>query len=113
MTFNKRGRGARNDAEWARDIQHRLERLEAATNVRVGGWVLNEQDGQLIATAKGQRILLSDALLSDNPLNPPTLSPARQKMLLPMLAELTNNLGIDLQTPSGFIKTLKKALGLL
>lgn len=39
------------DAQWARDVEHRLAALEGQrTAVRIGGWVISEQGGELVAT---------------------------------------------------------------
>jgi hypothetical protein len=58
----RRGRAPRTDAEWAREIQRRLGALESSTTVRIGPWVLSAQDGKLVATTEGQRLVLSDML---------------------------------------------------
>ena len=61
-TAGRRGRAPRTDAEWARDIQRRVEDLENATTVRVGSWVLNVQDGDLVAsTASGVTVVLVES----------------------------------------------------
>ena len=52
-TIGRRGRPPRTDPEWARDIQRRIEALEDSVSVRVGPWVLNVKDGDLIATSPG------------------------------------------------------------
>lgn len=60
-TAGRRGRPPRTDAEWARDIQRRLEALEDSTSVRIGDWVLNVVNGDLIATRPGTRVVLGEA----------------------------------------------------
>lgn len=52
-TIGRRGRPPRTDPEWARDIQRRVEALEDSVSVRIGPWVLNVKDGDLIATSPG------------------------------------------------------------
>lgn len=59
---SRRGRPPRTDAEWAREIQRRLEVLESATTVRIGQWVLSVKDGDLIAsTASGTQVVIGQA----------------------------------------------------
>lgn len=59
---SRRGRPPRTDAEWAREIQRRLEVLESATTVRIGEWVLSIKDGNLIAsTASGTQVVLAES----------------------------------------------------
>ena len=59
---SKRGRPPRTDAEWAREIQRRLEVLESATTVRIGQWVLSVSNGDLIAsTASGTQVIIGEA----------------------------------------------------
>lgn len=60
-TAGRRGRPPRTDVEWARDIQRRLEALEDSTSVRIGDWVLNVKDGDLIATTIGTTVVLGKA----------------------------------------------------
>lgn len=60
-TAGRRGRAPRTDAEWARDIQRRIEALEDSTSVRIGPWVLNFKDNKLIATTKGTTVVLAEA----------------------------------------------------
>jgi hypothetical protein len=62
MRGSRRGRAPRTDPEWAREIQRRIDSLESSTTVRIGPWVLSAQDGQLVATAAGQRVVLSEIL---------------------------------------------------
>jgi len=49
------------DAEWARDTEHRIRRLESGSStVRVGQWVLSDRDGELVATSlDGRSFVLS------------------------------------------------------
>lgn len=57
----RRGRAPRTDAEWAREMQRRIAALESAVSVRIGPWVLSvAEDGNLIATSEGRKIVLSD-----------------------------------------------------
>lgn len=60
-TAGRRGRPPRTDPEWARDIQRRIEALEDSTSVRIGDWVLNVVNGDLIATCPGTRVVLGEA----------------------------------------------------
>ncbi len=54
MTLHsQRGRAPRTDAEWARDIQRRIEALESATTLRIGAWVLSVVNGHLVASRPG------------------------------------------------------------
>jgi hypothetical protein len=60
-TPSRRGRAPRTDAEWAREMQRRISSLESATSVRIGPWVLSVgDDGGLIATSEGRKVVLSD-----------------------------------------------------
>ena len=65
MTDNppgRRGRPPRTDPEWARDIQRRVEALEDSTSVRIGDWVLNVKDGNLVAsTMSGVTVVLAES----------------------------------------------------
>lgn len=57
----RRGRAPRTDPEWAREMQRRISALESAVSVRIGPWVLSvAEDGHLIATRDGQKVVLSD-----------------------------------------------------
>lgn len=58
------GRSPLTDAEALREVVRRIEALESAQNVRAGGWVLGTQGADLVATAKGRRVVLSDPALS-------------------------------------------------
>jgi|GEM_PF-5854469 len=61
-TPGRRGRPPRNDPEWARDIQRRVEELENSTSVRIGNWVLNVKDGNLVAsTMSGVTVVLAES----------------------------------------------------
>lgn len=60
-TAGRRGRPPRTDPEWARDIQRRIEALEDSTSVRIGDWVLNVVNGDLIATTRGTTVVLGEA----------------------------------------------------
>lgn len=61
-TAGRRGRPPRNDPEWARDIQRRVEELENSTSVRIGNWVLNVKDGNLVAsTMSGVTVVLAES----------------------------------------------------
>jgi len=61
-TPGRRGRPPRNDPEWARDIQRRVEALEDSTSVRIGDWVLNVRDGNLVAsTMSGVTVVLAES----------------------------------------------------
>ena len=60
-TAGRRGKSPRTDAEWARDIQRRVEQLEDSTSVRIGDWVLNVVNGDLVATTTGTRVVLGAA----------------------------------------------------
>lgn len=62
-TPGRRGRPPRNDPEWARDIQRRVEELEGSRSVRIGDWVLNmNRDGDLIAsTMSGVTVVLAES----------------------------------------------------
>lgn len=51
------GKPPRTDAQWARDVEQRLNALESASTVRVGNWVLTSQNGNLQATAPGKGTL--------------------------------------------------------
>lgn len=44
------------DAEWARDTEQRLRQLEAPNTMRIGPWVISDENGTLIATKPGDRI---------------------------------------------------------
>ncbi len=72
-TAGRRGRPPRTDPEWARDIQRRVEALEDSISVRIGDWVLNVKDGDLIAsTMSGVSVVLAES--------PSTASTARTAM---------------------------------
>lgn len=60
----------RTDAEWARNTEGRLRRLESSsTAVRIGQWTLADRDGELVAVAAdGRAYILSDSSLSATPL---------------------------------------------
>jgi len=60
-TVGRRGRPPRTDMEWARDIQRRVEALEDSVSVRIGPWVLNVKDGDLIASTPGTTVVLASA----------------------------------------------------
>ena len=61
-TPGRRGRPPRTDPEWARDIQRRVEALEDSTSVRIGDWVLNVKDGNLVAsTMSGVTVVLAES----------------------------------------------------
>ena len=61
-TPGRRGRPPRNDPEWARDIQRRVEELENSTSVRIGNWVLNVRNGNLVAsTMSGVTVVLAES----------------------------------------------------
>lgn len=56
----RRGKPPRTDAEWAREIQRRLEALESATTLRIGAWVLSVNSaGDLIASTAGSTVILA------------------------------------------------------
>jgi hypothetical protein len=60
-TAGRRGRPPRTDPEWARDIQRRVEALEDSVSVRIGDWVLNVRDGDLVATTmSGVTVVLAE-----------------------------------------------------
>lgn len=72
-TAGRRGRPPRTDPEWARDIQRRVEALEDSVSVRIGDWVLNVKDGNLVAsTVSGVTVVLAES--------PTTASAARTAM---------------------------------
>ena len=61
-TPGRRGRPPRTDPEWARDLQRRVEALEDSTSVRIGNWVLNVKDGNLVAsTMSGVTVVLAES----------------------------------------------------
>lgn len=61
-TAGRRGRPPRTDPEWARDIQRRVEALEDSVSVRIGDWVLNVKNGDLIATTmSGVSVVLAES----------------------------------------------------
>ena len=61
-TAGRRGRPPRTDIEWARDIQRRIEALEDSVSVRIGDWVLNVKDGNLVAsTMSGVTVVLAES----------------------------------------------------
>lgn len=61
-TAGRRGRPPRTDPEWARDIQRRVEALEDSVSVRIGDWVLNVRDGNLVAsTMSGVTVVLAES----------------------------------------------------
>lgn len=49
------------DAEWARDVERRLQALERATSLRVGQWTITGQgDGSLVAMGDdGRRTIIA------------------------------------------------------
>lgn len=55
------GRKPDTDAQWARDVEKRLQTLEAGGRaVRIGEWVIADRDGKLVATtADGRRAELT------------------------------------------------------
>lgn len=56
----RRGKPPRTDAEWAREVQRRLEALESATTLRIGVWVLSVNSaGDLIASTAGGTVILA------------------------------------------------------
>lgn len=49
----------RSDAEWARDTENRVRRLESgARSVRIGQWVLTDRNGELVAVALDGRVVI-------------------------------------------------------
>lgn len=53
------------NAQWARDIEHRLQKMESPLTARIGDWVLSTQNGALVATAPDRAMaVLSDPLTS-------------------------------------------------
>lgn len=54
------------DAEWARNTENRLRRIESSPGtLRIGQWVLADRDGELIAVASdGRSYTLSSAVVS-------------------------------------------------
>lgn len=70
----------RSDAEWARNTEGRLRRLESSsTTVRIGQWVLADRDGELVAlSADGRSYVLSSAALSATPTVTGTTAQASQ-----------------------------------
>ena len=51
------GQPPTSDAEWARDTENRLRRLESPNTMRIGPWVVSDRDGELIATRPGEEIV--------------------------------------------------------
>ena len=56
MSTNGNGRDRRidTDGEWAREVERRLDALARQPTSRVGGWVLSERDGEIVATKPGR-----------------------------------------------------------
>lgn len=71
MSGTAKTKPAKNDAEWARNTQKRLEAVENPTSVRVGDWVLSTDasTGNLIGSNVngGSVILATKPAASDNP----------------------------------------------
>lgn len=97
--ISRRGRAPRTDSEWAREIQRRVETLESSPSVRIGPWVLNARDGDLIATTKGSSVVLSDPVLAV----PVAGRPSRPSNLLTVVEDLT---GLDFSSPQAFFASL-------
>jgi hypothetical protein len=96
---SRRGRAPRTDAEWAREIQRRVETLESSSSVRVGDWVLNSRGGDLIATTPGSKVVLSDPILT-----PATVSrPVKPSNIVEQSQQST---GLDLSSPQAFFESL-------
>ena len=51
------GQPPNTDAEWARDTENRMRRLESPNTMRIGPWVISSRDGELIATKPGDEIV--------------------------------------------------------
>ena len=54
MNGNGRDRRIDSDAEWAREVQRRLDALDRPQSIRIGDWVIAARDGELVATAPGR-----------------------------------------------------------
>ncbi|AER47678.1 minor tail protein [Mycobacterium phage Dori] len=54
MSDARLGRAPRSEAEWAREIDRRLKKVERSQTTRVGNWVLSEQDGRPVLTRPGE-----------------------------------------------------------
>lgn len=100
---SRRGRPPRTDAEWAREIQRRVEALESSTSVRVGDWVLNARGKDLIATSPGNKVVLSDPALSPVTVNNSGVAPVGPSNLIELIQQLT---GLDLSGPQEFFSSL-------
>lgn len=60
------GKAPRTDAEWAREVERRFKALENPTTIRLGEWVIQVVDGELVATAPGRSVALTAALAVDS-----------------------------------------------
>ena len=54
MNGNGRDRRIDSDAEWAREVQRRLDALDRPQSIRIGEWVIAARGGELVATAPGR-----------------------------------------------------------
>lgn len=64
MTQVGRQRQVDTDAQWGREVERRLAKLERPDTVRVGEWVVSSRDGELVATAPGRDAVSITAALS-------------------------------------------------
>ena len=60
-TGNGRDRRIDTDGQWAREVERRLSAIEKTK--RIGGWVLSEQDGEIVATKPGRALVSITAAL--------------------------------------------------
>lgn len=65
MSGRNVGQMPKTGAEWVREVERRLKALETSGTVRVGGWVFNEVDGEIVATKPGRSAVVLTAALAD------------------------------------------------
>jgi len=64
MIGDGRDRRTVTDAQWAREIDRRVSRLEQPNTLRIGEWVLSVRDGDVWLTTAGRAINLTPVILA-------------------------------------------------
>ncbi|UYL88139.1 minor tail protein [Gordonia phage Evaa] len=109
------------DAEWARDVQKRLDALDNQTSTRIGEWVLASRGGELVASkADGQTIELStllgggeDSIIGGKTVEPiaPSAIPYWAIKHTGAVAEVNFSPGSTSYMPSGYYNTELRTQG--
>lgn len=74
MSGRNAGRAPRTNAEWARDVAKRLDRLENPQRVRVGSWLLSSRGGRLTASRDGRSEVFLDRAHEETRIEQTTLA---------------------------------------